>query len=181
RVRADRGKYLATVFTIVRAYKAARCPRQEHRVVAGFEAWSRLVQQPLVWLGKQDPYGSMDELKALDPKQEELRALLGALRNHFMANQTFTVAACWQKAEESKPVYQAEFAGQSPLIQSPRWQRTNQDLREVMTDQYGKIDQRSFGRKLMRHRDRICDGWRIEVVTDSKQSRVSVFRLRKGR
>jgi putative DNA primase/helicase len=167
-VRADRGKYLAAVFTIVRAYKAAGCPPQEHKVVAGFEAWSRLVQQPLIWLGKQDPYGSMDELKALDPKQEELRALLGVLRKYFKADAIFTVADCWQKAEET------EFVGTS----GSRWQHTNQDLREVMTDQYGKVDQRSFGKKLMRHRDRICDGWRVEVVTDSKQTRVSVFRLR---
>jgi len=166
-VRADRGKYLGAVFTIVRAYKAAGCPPQEHKIVAGFEAWSRLIQQPLIWLGKQDPYGSMDALKALDPKRDELQALLGTLKKYFNADAIFTVADCWKKAEET------EFSGQSI-----RWQHKNQDLREVMTDQYGKINQRSFGRKLMRHRDRIRDGWRIEVVTDSTQSRVSVFKLK---
>jgi len=166
-VRADRGKYLGAVFTIVRAYKAAGCPPQEHKVVAGFEAWSCLIQQPLIWLGKQDPYGSMDALKALDPKQEELQALMDALKKHFNADAIFTVADCYQKAEET------EFSGQSI-----RWQYKNQALREVMTSQHGKVDQRSFGQKLMRHRDRICNGWCIEVVTNSTQSRVSVFRLK---
>src|SRR5262249_33352430 len=136
----------------------------------GFETWSRLVQQPLIWLGKQDPFGSIDELKALDPKQDELRALLGVLQKYFNANQTFTVADCWQKAEET------EFSGQSG-----RWQPKNQDLREVMTDRYGKVDQRSFGHKLMRHRDRICDGWCIEVVTDTKHARASVYKLKNDR
>src|SRR5262249_23577370 len=86
-------------------------------------------------------------------------------------------ADCWKNAEEPKTVYQDDG---SPLAGAVgRWQRTNQDLREVMTNQYGKVDQRSFGQKLMRHRDRICDGWCIEVVTDSKRARVSVFRLKK--
>ena len=65
----------------------------------------------------------MDELKALDPKQEELQALLGALKKHFNADAIFTVADCWQKAEET------ELSSQSI-----RWQHKNQDLREVMAD-----------------------------------------------
>src|SRR5262249_47842577 len=47
-VRKDRGKYLAAIFTIVRAYKAAGYPKQAHKVVAGFETWPRLIQQPLI-------------------------------------------------------------------------------------------------------------------------------------
>ena len=101
RVRADRGRYLGAVFTIVRAFMAAGCPRQPHKIVAGFEQWSRLVQQPLIWLGEQDPFGGMDELRALDPKHEELQALLDALKKHFPADTPFTVADCQQKAEET--------------------------------------------------------------------------------
>jgi putative DNA primase/helicase len=169
RVRADRGKYLGAVFTIVRAYKAAGCPPQEHKIVAGFEAWSRLVQQPLIWLGEADPYGGMDELRALDPKQEELLEVLEVLKKYFKANAPFTVADCRQRAEET------EMRGSPP---NTRWQHKRQDLREVMADRFGKVNQRVFGRKLMRHRDRICNGWCIEVVTDSKQARVSVFKLK---
>lgn len=167
RVRADRGKYLAAVFTIVRAYKAAGCPRQEHKIVAGFEAWSRLVQQPLIWLGEADPFGSMEELKALDPKQDELHELLGVLKKYFEADEQFAVADCWQKAEEKEQERH-----------SFRWYYKNQDLRKAMTDNYGKVDQRSFGQKLMRHRDRMCNGWCIQVVTDSTQTRVSVLKLK---
>jgi hypothetical protein len=53
-----------------------------------------------------------------------------------------------------------------------------QDLRVAMTDRHGQINQKSFGWKLMRHRNRICNGWRIEVVTDSTQARASTYRLK---
>jgi putative DNA primase/helicase len=50
-VRADRGKYLAAVFTIIKAYAAAKYPEQSIKRVNGFEQWSKLIQSALVWLG----------------------------------------------------------------------------------------------------------------------------------
>ena len=50
RVKANRGKYLAAVFTIVRAYMAAVCPSVQ---VEAFENWSRMARHPLVWLGEE--------------------------------------------------------------------------------------------------------------------------------
>jgi len=166
RVRADRGRYLGAVFTIARAFMAAGYPHQPHKVIAGFEGWSRLVQQPLIWLGEEDPFGGMDELRALDPKLEELQALLEALKKYFKADEPFTVADCRKKAEELVDQY------------SYQRQYVRQDLRDVMTDARGQINDKSFGRKLVRHRDRIHDGWYMQVVTSSKEARVSVFRLR---
>jgi putative DNA primase/helicase len=133
RVRADRGRYLGAVFTIVRAFMAAGCPRQPHRVVAGFEQWSRLVQQSLIWLGEQDPFGGMDELRALDPKHEELQALIDTLKKHFPADTPFTVADCKQMAE----VTLAGGYGQ-------RWEFVNPDLQAVMVDAYGKINAKAL-------------------------------------
>ena len=155
-VRADRGKYLGAIFTIARAFMAAGYPEVPHKVVVGFEGWSRLVQQPLIWLGEQDPLGGMDELKTLDPRQGELHALLEALKKHFNADESFTVADCKRKAEE--------------LV--------DRDLRDVMTDARGQINNKSFGWKLARHRDRIHDGWYIEVVADSTKREASVYKLK---
>jgi hypothetical protein len=146
---------------------AAGCPHQPHKIVVGFEQWSRLVQQPLIWLGEQDPSGGMDELRALDPKHEELQALMDTLKKYFPADAPFTVADCQQKAEETL----AGGYGQ-------RWEFVNPDMRTVMLDAHGQINNKAFGRKLVRHRNRIHDGWYIEVVTDSKKARVSVFKIK---
>src|SRR5262249_33778638 len=51
-IRKDRGKYLAAIFTIVRAFIKAGCPKPKAmHSVAGFDEWSRLIQQSLMWLG----------------------------------------------------------------------------------------------------------------------------------
>jgi hypothetical protein len=70
RVRKDRGAFLADCFTVVRAYLAAGapCPGGIRRV-AGFDDWSRFVQQPLVWLGRVDPLKSQETARAADPRQ----------------------------------------------------------------------------------------------------------------
>ena len=50
-----------------------------------------------------------------------------------------------------------------------------------MVDAHGQINSKAFGRKLVRHRNRIHRGWYIEVVTNSKEARVSVFKIKKTR
>ncbi|EKF43480.1 hypothetical protein NA8A_05593 [Nitratireductor indicus C115] len=74
-VRADRGRYLAAVFTIARAYAAAGEP-----VVAdsfgSFGEWSRRVRQPLIWLGMADPLLTQDELKSDDDARDVLAIVL---------------------------------------------------------------------------------------------------------
>jgi len=167
-VRKDRGAYLAAIFTIARAFIAAGCPTQQHKVVAGFETWSRLVQQPLIWLGECDPLGAMEDMRALDPTQEELQQLLNTLRKYFGANEHFTVARCEQLAEEME----ADMQGRS------RWKRP--DLRNEMTA-HGKINGKSFGKKIMRHRDRLSDGWSIKVVfPEERRVRTRTFMLAHG-
>ena len=124
----------------MRAFTAAGCPWQPHKVVAGFEQWSRLVQQSLIWLGEQDAFGGMDELRALDPKQDELQVLLDTLKKHFAADAPFTVADCERKAEETLPGGHGQ-----------RWEFINPNMRAVMLDARGQVNSRAFGKKLVRH------------------------------
>src|SRR5262249_4042886 len=61
-VRKDRGTYLGAIFTIVRAFladNASKSTPEGMHSVAGFEAWSRLIQQSLMWLGMADPFGNI--------------------------------------------------------------------------------------------------------------------------
>jgi putative DNA primase/helicase len=147
-VRKDRGKYLAAIFTIVRAFLAAGAPRpKDMHSVAGFEAWARFVQQPLLWLGMADPWGNITSMRAMDIQSDELLGLHKVLREIFKSGDKFTVAMCKRKAEEMRT-----SAYGKPEFNWP-------ELRELMTV-HGKINEKSFGRLLGRHRGRITDkGW----------------------
>src|SRR4051812_30976699 len=60
-IKADRGKFLAAVFTIARAYMVAECTSVEPAPLAGFSGWSKMVREPLIWLGLSDPVMSMED------------------------------------------------------------------------------------------------------------------------
>jgi len=145
-VRKDRGKYLGAIFTIVRAFIKAGSPRPENmHSVAGFEEWSRLVQQSLMWLGMADPFGNITSMRAMDIQADELQTVHKVLREIFKSGDKFTVAMCKRKAEEMRTT----AYGKSEFM----WP----ELRDLMTV-HGKINERSFGRLLGRHRGRITDG-----------------------
>src|SRR5262245_37288809 len=100
-VRKDRGAYLGAIFTIVRAFLKAGSPRPAGmHSVAGFEEWSRLVQQPLMWLGMADPFGNITSMRAMDIQTDELQRLHKVLREIFKSGDKFTVAMCRKKADE---------------------------------------------------------------------------------
>jgi len=56
----------------------------------------------------------------------------------------------------------------------PRYKR--QDLRDVMSVQ-GKVNTRSFGWLLRRHRDRIIDGWSIRVASGKDRKDTNTYYL----
>src|SRR5262249_13198095 len=97
------------------------------------------------------PLGGIEATRAMDPTTEELKQLIDVLRRCFQTNR-FTVADCARLAEEQE----YDLGGRA------RYKR--QDLRDAMTI-HGRINTKSFGRLIMRHRDRVVDGWSIRVET----------------
>ena len=70
RVLKERAAYIAAAITIARAYMAADQPRATDMTpLAGFDAWSRMVREPLLWLGEGDPVVSMEKARASDPER----------------------------------------------------------------------------------------------------------------
>lgn len=78
-ILADRGKYVAAVLTIARAYQIAGCPSCLPPL-ASFGDWSRLVRSALVWLGCDDPLSTMDEARNEDLTRGNLQAVIAAWR-----------------------------------------------------------------------------------------------------
>jgi putative DNA primase/helicase len=57
-VKAERGKYIAAVLTVIRAYLVSGEP-VKCTPLGSYGMWSRMVREPLIWLGEADPVDSM--------------------------------------------------------------------------------------------------------------------------
>jgi putative DNA primase/helicase len=85
----ERGQDLADIFTIIRAFREAGEPAQDVRRMADFEQWSRIIQQPLVWLGMEDPAKSQDIAYEEDEERKNARSLLALWKEHLGMAESF--------------------------------------------------------------------------------------------
>ena len=74
-IAADRGKFVAAALTVMRAYIAAGRPLALP-VLGSFEAWCRVVRDPLCWLGLPDITETIAKTRAGDSKLAQLAAML---------------------------------------------------------------------------------------------------------
>jgi hypothetical protein len=140
-VRAQRGRYLSMVFTIVRwgLQNIGQLPKGVVSV-AGFKGWSKFVQWPLVELGCVDPLANRQDLRDTDTSRGEFEVLVQTLAGVLKdwKPKQFTVAQLAVEAQCSP------------------------ELEHMMTF-YGKIDTRKFGRVLAKHVDRISESGLVLV------------------
>ena len=87
-----RGRLAAAALTVLRAFQIANPPEQA-RPLGSFEQWSRIVREPLLWLGLADPCETTAKARADDPDRERLGALLEAWRDAFKNAPTRTSEA----------------------------------------------------------------------------------------
>ncbi len=73
-----RGEFVAAALTIVRAYMISGERVEKVTPFGGFEDWSRIVREPLIWLGCADPCATRERVRAGDTERENLSALLTA-------------------------------------------------------------------------------------------------------
>ncbi len=154
RALQKRGEIIAAVLTIVRAYLAAGRPQaKEATPLAGFERWSKLVREPLRWLGEQDPVNCMEQARVLDPERAAARELIGYWKQRFGIDAVITAAKLAEKAN-------------TPGSSRPDRYRYPQ-LRALLVAQAGsrsgdRIDVSRLGLWLQRIHGRVFDGFRIE-------------------
>jgi hypothetical protein len=160
-VKKDRGKYLAAVYTIARAYMEAGCPPQDVASFAGFGGWSKMVRYPLIWLGMPDPVESKKEARANDPKRQGLYARRDALLGIFGTEETFTTASVGQKTQEMISTRTGNVF-------------RNQELRDAFTGQKG-LSSGSIGEFLKADTNRLNGGYRLIRVSHSTKG--SVYRM----
>ena len=76
-VLADRGRYIADILTIARAY-LTNGTRPDIPPYGSYPEWSRFVREPLVWLGQPDPLLSQNSARANDTALDQRRDIINA-------------------------------------------------------------------------------------------------------
>lgn len=161
-VLADRGKYVAAILTIVRAYVVARYPNR-CKPLASFEEWSDFVRSPLVWLGFPDPVETTEQARDGDPELTALREFLTTWRE-AIGGETLALRGAIEIATSRT----ADPDG----IGSYRWP----DFREALlaiAGFKGSIDSRRLGKWMDGHEGRIVDGLRLRKGTRDSHSKVA--------
>ncbi len=149
RVLAHRGRYLAAILTIARAYRAAGCPEACPPLapLGSYAEWARAVRAPLVWLGLPDPVASQDAARAEDPVRASIRELI----------------ALWEGAPTLKldTFYKAKQLADAA---EPR-----PDFRDFLFRHCGSgstLSTKSLGTFLTRIHGRVVDGRKIVMRSD---------------
>lgn len=138
----ERGRYVSAALTIIRAWIVAGRPKTQCKALAGYDEWSDLCRQPLLWLGQPDPAEAIFEAMADDPDRDTLGRLLNAWYLCFGHKATMVREA----------------------VNCETFSEAGQKLQEVLNDIAGEregINRRSLGRWIKRHSGRIVGGIRF--------------------
>ncbi len=141
--------------TIMSGYIAAG-ERVKVRPFGSFEDWSRLVREPLVWLGLPDPVDSIRLLEAADPERAQLQAMLTAVHAAFDFNE-FKAASL---VHAVKAKNQASLDGTAVALTSEQAADLGEALHAVC-ERNGELNAKSLGRWFLRIHGRINDGLRF--------------------
>lgn len=165
--QAQRAEILSDLFTIVAAY-AARKERAKVTPLAGFQTWSQLCAEPLVWLKFPDPVTSSRSLETEDPVTTTLRAVI----------------ANWRDAFGNSPVTVRQIIAGFPLKEGG--DRSTRDaaarLREIFAEicaaRDGTPNPSRVGTWLRRIRGRLVDTTAIHRAQDDSHNKVGCWMLR---
>jgi hypothetical protein len=157
-VRSKRATLVSDALTVVRAWIEAGRPRCARGALAGFGEWSDLCREPLVWLGKPDPAGSVFAAMVADPQRERLGALLEMIEHEFGRGDV-SVKDLIERGS------QLAAAGQDELS----------ELLIDIASEGRQVNRRKLGHWMARHAGQIVDGRRIvkaDVVRNSQVWRI---------
>ena len=164
-VRADRGRYIADILTIALAYLKHGSKRNDMRPFGSYPGWSRLVREPLIWLGQPDPVASQNTSRASDPEMGRLRAVMDAWQEAFDLNKPTTLADAVRFALEPQPVFHGdpydEIRNAELLVIHVAAWAPHTRLRDVLMEFWGRgkdIDTGRWGYWMRRYAGRIVDG-----------------------
>jgi putative DNA primase/helicase len=97
-LKRKRGCYVTAALTVLHAYNDAGRP-YPRQSLGGFEGWSGLVRDALLWLGEVDPVKTIEDARTADPDRQKLEAVIaqwrGVLGNRSVTTRAVIDEACW--------------------------------------------------------------------------------------
>lgn len=81
-IAQHRRTLVPAALTIIKAFALAN-PSLEVKPMGSFEQWSRMIREPLIWLGMPDPVETTDEANETEPETQTLVAVLNAWRSVY--------------------------------------------------------------------------------------------------
>lgn len=159
-VAKNRGKLVAAVLTIIRAYIVAGCPDQGISPFRLFLDWSKRIRSPLVWLGMQDPYESTRLMTDNDPVRTELGTLFSTW--HQIPAESCSVKQLLEMANNLNKREQNEDI-----------QALYDQLIEFALDGKGGISSERLGKRLRQCKGRIVKGFRLDVAGKDRRGAVT--------
>jgi putative DNA primase/helicase len=145
----NRQRIVVAVLTILRAFHDAGRPDQNLKRWGGFEQWSAMIREPLVWAGCEDPYETRKVVFAEDSALDNTADVLSALRGVFK-DEHFTLSHAVSRAKE--------LGGEALLTA----------LMKVASSRTEQIDQQRLGWWARRNRDRIIGDLKLRRVNESR-------------
>lgn len=162
-VSDNRAEYLAAILTIARAYSVGK-GRVKCSSFGSYEAWSRVVREPLIWLGEPDPVKSLDQAREDDPEKSAARALIELWKEKLEVGRHY-------KAAE---IVEFAIVGELRVTKDgPEWKYTHPDFHALLVKEAGSrngrdVDVQRFGRWLGKLNGQVHSGHRIVKVRASK-------------
>jgi len=97
-LKRERGRYVSAALTVLHAFNVAGRP-VTRQPLGGFEGWSRLVRDTLIWLGEVDPVETIEGARSGDPERQKLEAVIAQWRqvldNRSVTTRAVIEEACW--------------------------------------------------------------------------------------
>ncbi len=139
RARANRGKYVAAVLTILLAYIKAGYPIKVPQW-GSFEDWGKLIRGALIWLGEVDPVETVENIKGDEPEADALATVHEAWEATIGVDVPITTRALIEKAENrSGEEFPSNADEPSPLT------RLHDALLTVAANGQGRINRDKLG------------------------------------
>jgi hypothetical protein len=157
-LQEGREPYLVAALTVLRAFHIAGRPLQADPL-GSFEVWSNWVRGALIWLGEADPVDSMEDIRADDPRQEAITAVLTQWWE-VLSDRTVTVRQIIDAATAQRTAVNS--------IQ-PRHEFAQPDFREALltvAGESGAINSRRLGRWISGLNGRVVGTWCLERGAD---------------
>lgn len=149
-VAADRGRYVAAILTIARAYILAGRPGRLP-AKASFEEWSDNVRSALVWLEYPDPTGAATRMRADDPTRRQRSLLFSAWAICLSLGSGYYTREIVAEARKT--------ADDGTLKNS----ELDEALRDIAPGRNTPVDPHALAKWLSKNLDTISDGLKLTV------------------